>query len=291
MRPKVAAAAFGVSLAAVLVLLAVMIWLRQRLRREECGRPTCHHRALACRAASPDGARPLFCTYKSAAAVPAHIWEALDRYAPAAQFDLRFHDDDACVASLRESDPEALRRYHALTVHAHRADLWRYCMLAKHGGVYLDIKTILTRPVAEMFPDPGTLYTCLCVRTRPGDAGSERPVGEGGTPCVYQGILAAPAGHPAILRARRHALDVPVFPSLPYNVFVDEFRRILVEHCGTERLVAGTYAPAGKGRVVLFQEVQTTDCARKDRYGYCKIQAVGADGAAVCTIRDPTFPW
>ena len=60
----------------------------------------------------------------------------------------------------------ASTRYKNLRTAAHRADLWRYCALYHFGGVYLDVKTWLIRPMREIFPTTAvnTAYTVLAAR-------------------------------------------------------------------------------------------------------------------------------
>ena len=50
-------------------------------------------------------------------------------------------DDADCRAFVQGNfGPEVLRAYDSLVPGAYKADLWRYCVLYKLGGVYLDIK-------------------------------------------------------------------------------------------------------------------------------------------------------
>ena len=50
-------------------------------------------------------------------------------------------DDDECRAFIaREYPDDVLSAYDRLIPTAFKADLWRYCVLYKYGGVYLDIK-------------------------------------------------------------------------------------------------------------------------------------------------------
>ena len=55
-------------------------------------------------------------------------------------------DDDACEAFIASQFPHALHAFRRLK-NAHKADLWRYRVLYVHGGVYLDIKTVLHQPL------------------------------------------------------------------------------------------------------------------------------------------------
>lgn len=57
------------------------------------------------------------------------------------EFEHRLFDDADCRAFIRDNyDANVLDAYDRLVPGAYKADLWRYCVLYKTGGVYLDIK-------------------------------------------------------------------------------------------------------------------------------------------------------
>ena len=51
-----------------------------------------------------------------------------------------FHDQDCRSFIEREYPPDVLMAYDRLIPTAFKADLWRYCVLYKYGGAYLDVK-------------------------------------------------------------------------------------------------------------------------------------------------------
>ena len=51
-----------------------------------------------------------------------------------------FNDSDCRTFIMREYPPDVLIAYDRLIPTAFKADLWRYCVLYKYGGVYLDVK-------------------------------------------------------------------------------------------------------------------------------------------------------
>ena len=56
-------------------------------------------------------------------------------------FDHYLYDDADCRAFIEDNfDAEVLAAYDKLIPGAYKADLWRYCVLYKNGGIYLDIK-------------------------------------------------------------------------------------------------------------------------------------------------------
>ncbi len=56
------------------------------------------------------------------------------------EFQHFLYDDNMCREFIRDNFPEdVLRAYDLLIPGAYKADLWRYCILYKKGGIYLDI--------------------------------------------------------------------------------------------------------------------------------------------------------
>jgi mannosyltransferase OCH1-like enzyme len=52
-------------------------------------------------------------------------------------------DDNDCREFIQKNfEPNVLNAYNRLIPGAYKADLWRYCILYKYGGIYLDIKYI-----------------------------------------------------------------------------------------------------------------------------------------------------
>lgn len=50
-------------------------------------------------------------------------------------------DDNDCQEFIKNNfDKDVLEAYNSLVPGAYKADLWRYCVLYKNGGIYLDIK-------------------------------------------------------------------------------------------------------------------------------------------------------
>ena len=67
------------------------------------------------------------------------------------EYEYRFYDDDGCRTLIKEHFGEqTLACYESLTRGAFRADLWRYCALYVHGGVYADADTVCTRPLRKL---------------------------------------------------------------------------------------------------------------------------------------------
>jgi mannosyltransferase OCH1-like enzyme len=74
--------------------------------------------------------------------LPSKMTECIDRLKRAnPEFEYRFYTDDDCRSFIKDNfDTDVLDAYNSLLPGAFKADLWRYCVLYKTGGVYLDIK-------------------------------------------------------------------------------------------------------------------------------------------------------
>jgi mannosyltransferase OCH1-like enzyme len=57
------------------------------------------------------------------------------------EFKHYLYDDYECMEFIKENFPEnVLNAYNSLVPGAYKADLWRYCILYKQGGIYLDVR-------------------------------------------------------------------------------------------------------------------------------------------------------
>jgi mannosyltransferase OCH1-like enzyme len=57
------------------------------------------------------------------------------------EFKFHLYDDNDCREFIQQNyDSDVLYAFDKLTPGAYKADLWRYCILYKKGGIYLDIK-------------------------------------------------------------------------------------------------------------------------------------------------------
>ena len=221
----------------------------------------------------------LYITYKSRAHVPEKVWDGLRRFAPG--YTVRFFDDAACesyIASHFHGD--VLARYRQLRKGAHRADLFRYCVLWREGGLYLDIKTELLRPLPDLSREHNATVLSKVKHT------------------IYQGWLWIPrAGDPIIGKCLRHVVSSKqrlvdssfmqiVTHRVGYLMFTSAMFRFIQEQQGGAELVVGK-----NGSWHLFQE--RCGCAGgavRDRYGLC-CSIYDADGSELARTRYSDYPW
>ena len=92
------------------------------------------------------------------------------------EFDYYLYSDEDCAAFIADNyEPEVLDAFKSLKPGAYKSDLWRYCILYKLGGVYLDIKYYSLVPLINIIDEAPTIY----VR----DVGKE---------CLYNAFLVSP---------------------------------------------------------------------------------------------------
>jgi len=213
----------------------------------------------------------LLLTFHDPAAIPDATWAMFRRFAHG--FDITFANDKQCINSLRPFGDAVVTRFGQLTG-AHRADLWRYCMLYRFGGVYLDIKTVLTEQLTDMFPDRQACYTVVS---------SVDPA------TVYQVILSVPRSSSVMRDAIVNLLRGPI-PVLDYLQFCRQLFS-LIQLDATDPLRIGRNESRFGSDWVLWREMPTNQCEARDRYGHCRLIAEDEFGNDQCGIRDPMYPW
>lgn len=74
-------------------------------------------------------------------------------------FDIRFYDDAACAAFVAREMPEYLSVYHRLPRPVQRADFFRYLVVYRFGGVYVDIDMECLRPFDRFLDIAGLMLS------------------------------------------------------------------------------------------------------------------------------------
>lgn len=143
-------------------------------------------------------------------------------------FAYRFYDDDRCEKLLREHfAPSVLEAWWTLRAGAAKADLWRYCALYVHGGVYLDLDACICGPLDRTSDDEQeALLTASRPRAFMIDAEAN----------LIQWILCAAPRDAVLLRtiemsvARILAREPNIFVATGPSVFTDAF---ITHHAST----------------------------------------------------------
>lgn len=71
----------------------------------------------------------------------------------------RFYDDDMCDTFMKEFDVRTWKAYRRIIPGAFKADLWRYCVLYKYGGVYVDVDTMCLGKIDDFLNDTTEFVT------------------------------------------------------------------------------------------------------------------------------------
>ena len=83
------------------------------------------------------------------------------------EYEMILYDDDDMKEFIKQNfDENIYNCYLKLNVGAAKADFWRYCILYKNGGVYLDIDSNILEPLNELI-----LEDDECIITREGNKG------------------------------------------------------------------------------------------------------------------------
>jgi mannosyltransferase OCH1-like enzyme len=74
--------------------------------------------------------------------LPKYMQECVDKLKERnPEFEYHFYNDDDCRNYIKDNfNKDVLHAFDKLKPGAFKADLWRYCILYKKGGIYLDIK-------------------------------------------------------------------------------------------------------------------------------------------------------
>jgi len=106
-------------------------------------------------------------------------------------FEYFFFTDETRKEIIYQFPKEVQKAYASLIPEAFKTDLWRYCFLEKNGGVYLDSKIVLQRP----------LYSLTNPNTRLILADDLFPSN------IYNAILASPPNHPLMKEIIQQATE------------------------------------------------------------------------------------
>ena len=75
------------------------------------------------------------------------------------EYTYKFYDDDMCDQFMKEFDVRTWKAYRRIIPGAFKADLWRYCVLYKYGGVYADVDTMCLGKIDGFMSDTAEFVT------------------------------------------------------------------------------------------------------------------------------------
>jgi hypothetical protein len=213
-------------------------------------------------------------TIKDKTKIPSYIYRQYERYAP--EYDLVVYDDSECVEFLRSRFGDGYaRKFLSIREGAHRADFFRYAYLYEMGGVYLDVKTILIKPLREVFVRKDLCYTVLSMIK-----GS-----------IYNGIISTPPRNPFISLLLDRVLWNSSLDNGSSNYLfntVEAFLSLKELNGGVDPL-PGLNRIEGAPDTVLFEEKNLSNKeSQRDRYGF-NVFATDESGTPVLKIRDVQY--
>ena len=233
----------------------------------------------------------LFQTYYDKMKIPQYIFDNVKKYAP--EYKYYIYDDKDAIKFLETYfDKKVSNRFKSLKKGAHKADLLRYCFLYINGGIYLDIKTILIKPLDEIFINKTYFYSCISA-----------------VEWVYQGVLATPPRNILFLSLIDKIvnssnislyLNYLLYCKDMYNKIKKDIRNNSLNNKLNSGINNGLNNKLNNGinngliqDYYLFEEKcnNTTDnnCSKLDRYGFCC--SIYDNNEKIFIGRDPSFPW
>lgn len=157
----------------------------------------------------------IYLTYRNRECIPSKVFKNFYKFAP--KYNIIFYDDNQCLEFIKDNySSDVVNAYLRLKIKAHKADLFRYCILYKRGGIYLDIKTELLKPI-DSFINNNYFYTCICNSKE----------------CIYQGILASRKENPILKILIDDVVKKSYNNNIPYQLFIRYFLKIISERCNS----------------------------------------------------------
>lgn len=224
----------------------------------------------------------LFQTYYKKSKIPTYILEGIKKYTYNYEYIL-YDDYDALIFLEQYFDKKVVNRFKELKLGAHKADLLRYCFLYIKGGIYLDIKTILIKPLDKIFINKTYFYTCIIdFKT-----------------VIYNGIIGTKPRNILLLSLIWYICDIPLYiinePTkiVGYLSFcLDFYKKIQKDLNSNDILIEGLNIGNSQS-YYLFQErsmlTLNNSCKKLDRYGGCN--EIYDKNEKIFIGRDPNFPW
>ena len=237
------------------------------------------------------------CTYNKIENIPKHVIQKLKNKTKG--YKLNIYDDNDCKKILKKINPKLVNIFENLKVGAHKADIFRYCVLYLYGGVYLDIKSDLVKNLDEIIDHnkKNTLYSVLMTGRPKEDNESELlkklrldvNVSNGR---IYQGFIATYPGNKIFIDLIHHFVtSFPVFPSnIDYFFTVNRFYDLLRMQT-SKPLYEGLQFTKKYGNIILFCEInkKISENEQPDRYG--AFYKIYYNEQLLINTRYVDFPW
>ena len=132
----------------------------------------------------------IFQTYHKKDKIPNNIYNNIKKYAP--EYTHYILDDNDSIKFLSfHFKPIVLKTFNELILGAHKADLLRYCLIYIYGGVYLDIKIELIKPLSQIITNNNYIYSVL----------------SNAKDHIFQAVIASKSNNPFFLKLIDHIIE------------------------------------------------------------------------------------
>lgn len=219
----------------------------------------------------------IFQTYYNKDKIPNYIFNNYNLYA--SNYDYTIFDDKEATDFLNKYfDNIIIKRFNSLSNGAHKADLLRYCYLYIYGGIYLDIKILLIKPLDDIFKVKNIFYTCIAYDDF----------------TIHNAILASKPRNKLFLKLIWYIVNVPLsYIKIYYHIFCrDLYIQIQNDLIIKKKLISGLNNGKTQNYFLFQEKVKTKldgECKQLDRYGYCA--SIYDNNEKIFIGRDPNFPW
>lgn len=217
---------------------------------------------------------PLFQTYYNKEKIPKDVYENIKKYAP--EYNHIIMDDNDIILLLNTYyNDNVVDTFNSLKNGAHKADLARYCILYIYGGLYMDIKVELIKPLSEIFNKGEDVF--YSVESNHSDH-------------IHQGILKSPPNNNLFLSL----IDYIVNKNNPYD-YIDFCRDLYIQiKNDVSDIKNGLNIGKSGHKYYLFKEKCSSNDKSMcydgfDRYGFCCF--IWDGGKPIIKSRRSSYPW
>lgn len=229
--------------------------------------------------------------------IPKKVYEMLNKYATVGSKPIPYTiwNDSQCIDFLKKHyKRKIVNKFNQLTG-AHKADLFRYCYLYINGGIYMDIKTQLVKPLSDVIDlsIPNRMYTVLgaglnniLLSSMKMDATVENLNLYN---IIYQGLIITPPNNNIMLILINMCMHTPLYTlRINYLLFVHQMYDVLKYNSKNNTLIPGNNRLSSID-CYLLEEKLLNHCDIRDRYGHCS--AIYDKDNLVCLTRWADYPW
>jgi len=153
------------------------------------------------------------------------------------EYEYRFLDDEDIVEFINRYFPVYLEAYQSIKYGASKADLWRYLMVYKYGGVYSDLDCKCNLPLSKWINPESSLTTQIGINRD-----------------ICQWLIITEPGNPIFLRAAEKALENIRQKKYSAKYFGFQLKDNKLEVCNSEKPIKVKHEVMGLAGPPVLQE-------------------------------------